>query len=41
MTSYYICSYDRERLDVWDITPLLSDFASRSELCRRLIRKFD
>ena len=31
----------RERLDALGITPLLRDFASRSELRRRIFGKFD
>ena len=41
LNSVTVSHIHRERLDALDITPLLRDFASRSELRRRIFGKFD
>ena len=41
LNSVTVSQTHRERLDALDITPLLRDFASRSELRRRIFGKFD
>ena len=41
LNSVTVSHIHRERLDALDITPLLRDFAPRSELRRRIFGKFD